>query len=149
MRLALVLSVFVTALTAASAASAIALRQSGGTALSLDRGRGVAWLVDRGSALGRIKRGSIRVTNLPGGSIHVGGWEHRRRTGRRTRVFWGRNLTFSIINGRWRVRLRGRGINVSAVAHGRLALAGRWGTYSIDYSDPQPWPRRKTAFPLD
>jgi len=137
-----------TALAAASPASAFSFRLAGGTAVSLQHGRGFARLQEHGSALGRIRRGRLRVTNLPGGRIHVGGWEHVRRVGPRTKVYRGRGLTFSIVGGRWRFRASGRGINVSAVARGKLVLEGTRGTYRLDYGRTRRWPRHARTFIL-
>ena len=151
MRRLVLLTIFAalaTALAAAPSASAFAFRLAGGTPVSLKHGKGYARLKEHGSALGRIRHGRLRVTNLPGGKISVGGWEHVRRVGPRTKVYRGYGVTFSILGGRWRIRAAGRGINVSAVVRGRLVLAGTTGIYQLNLGRARHWPRHRRTFVL-
>jgi hypothetical protein len=64
------------------------------------------------------------------------------------------HVTFRVFSsdGAWRVRSKGRGINVSGVVRGSLTLdganRGRTGTYSIGGSDFRPSPRTRHTYSL-
>jgi hypothetical protein len=55
-------------------------------------------------------------------------------------------------DGRWRIKLRGRGVNVSAVVRGALTLdganSGDPGLYAIDGGSLRSWPRTRRTFGL-
>ncbi len=76
-------------------------------------------------AFGNVRRGWIRVTNIPGGgspSGYVRGCESRsgRLSGRLYCA--GARLRFWVEDGPWRIRIKGRGVNVSAVMRGTVGL---------------------------
>jgi hypothetical protein len=118
--------------------------------VSLRGGHGTAVLAGSGTALGlKVARGSVRITDLPRGAhtvIHVTGAEHVVRVSRRTKVYRGRDMTFTVSYGRWRVGIRGAGIDVSASLRGRLTLRGIAGTYQIGSGPVRDWPRVRTSF---
>ena len=74
----------------------------------------------------------------------------RYRAVRKARTY----VTYRVFSfdGTWRVRVKGRGISVSVVVRGSLALAGvdtgRTGTYSIAGGDFLSRPRRLHTFSL-
>ncbi len=125
---------------------------SGGDSLSLSGGTGFAAVASRdGAIVGNLRRGAVRIVDLPRlekAKVEVTGCERLRRPNRRTWLCSGRRLSFSVINGNWQVRMRGVGINASAVLKGRLVLQGTAGTYSIRHADPKRWPRRARSFRL-
>jgi hypothetical protein len=97
--------------------------------LSVDQGRGVVTLDLRGSILGRLGTGTLRVTDLtprdPFGEIVTGkNLVAEERVGPRTVVYRGQGLRFRMLGGRYRIRLVGAGIAVSAVGRGAVVLDG-------------------------
>ena len=126
----LTLPLTLAALVLAASASALpssltSARVRGGEGLQLSAGRGYAVLGDRGVAFGNVRRGWIRITNVPGGgspSGYVRGCESR--SGRLSGSLYcsGTRLRFWVEDGPWRVRIKGSGINVSAVMRGRVGL---------------------------
>jgi hypothetical protein len=130
------------------------LRTPAGTdGVQLVNGRGFATFVSRqGAILGSVGRGRVTIQDFADGertSVKVFGCERRRRPAAGTRVCIGRHLRFVVRFGAWRVTMRGRDIDASAVVEGRLTLRGTAGTYSIGGSDPRRWPRSVERFELD
>lgn len=119
--------------------------------ISLERGRGLAALTVKGATLGSVRRGSVRVRDLPRGvktTIKVFGAEHVKRVDRHTKLYSGRGISFRVQGGWWQVRLIGRGINASAVARGVMVLAGSAGSYRINDGDRHAWPMARRSFSL-
>ena len=160
-RLACVAFVAVLGLAAVSSAAArpaggVSYRVPDSESFELRRGVGYAALWDRGSVLGRVVRGRVRVTNLAGGGAPSGwvrGCEHRSGRLVGTVICLGSNLRFWIHGGTWKIQLRGRGINVSGVVRGTLALdrrlppAGR-GIFAVGSGDFRRWPEELTFYRL-
>ncbi len=125
---------------------------AGGELVSLEGGRGYAAVTSRnGAMLGRVGAGRIVVKNFRRGTRterRLWGCEVRKRIARRTVLCAGRNLSFSVVDGRWRAILRGNWINASAVVEGRVMLRGTAGTYSIAGGTPRAWPRQPRMFRL-
>ena len=150
---ALLLGAFV--VPAALMAQRLPARTTGSVPLSLKSGRGVAIVKSRGALLGRVTAGRIVATP----NVTVRCWRHRARLASGLLRYRGLRAgcnykTFHVFSddGRWRVRVRGRGIDVSGVARGSLALnganTGRTGTYSIAGSRFRRWPRRLHTYSL-
>jgi hypothetical protein len=162
----LILPLTLAALAVAASASALpssstSARVRGGEGLHLSSGRGYAVFGDRGVAFGNVRRGWIRIINVPGGgspSGYVRGCESRagRLSGRLYCA--GSRLRFWVEDGPWRVRIKGRGINVSAVIRGRVGLDRtacsrrmfRHGkcTFEIGNGPARRWPARLRFFAL-
>jgi hypothetical protein len=124
-----------------------------GEPLALEDGRGRVMITSRvGAVIGTIERGRIGVVDYPRGAkteIELSGCETRRRPTPRLRVCIGHDITFSVVKGRWFVRLRGSGINASAVLEGSVSLIGRAGTYEVgEEGEPRRWPRILRSFRL-
>lgn len=144
------------ALAAAAFAEAAAAtaHAAGGESVELSRGRGYVVLGTHGAALGNVARGWIRVLDVAGGG-DPRGWVRgcERRSGRlagRLRCSGG-GLRFYVHEGTWRIRLGGRGINVSAVVRGRLGLDSAGCTrctYRISGGPPRVWPQTLRFFAL-
>ncbi len=120
-------------------------------AVSLRDGRGDVILKKRGTALGKIRRGWLRVTHLSTGAAPQGvvrGCDWRR--GRLSRVLEcrGRYLSFYIYGGVWRLRLHGRGIDASGVVRGAVSLVGTAGTYELGDERVYAWPSVWRTFRL-
>jgi hypothetical protein len=143
----LVLSLLALALPGAAHAQVPRVLAGEGESLSLSNGRGVAIAV----AHGTVTRGRIVISDLPRGdrtSIEVSGCERRRRVTRRTVACTGRDLSFSVIDGRWRATITGTGINASAVLEGAVTIKGTRGTYKLGEAEPRRWPRRARTLQL-
>jgi hypothetical protein len=147
------------ALTAAAAgeAATVTARTAGAESFQLYHGVGSAIVVRRGAVLGGMRRGKIRIVNLAGGPAPQGfvrGCEHRNGSWGGVLVCRGRDLRFLVHDGTWRLRLRGRGIDVSGVVRGRLSLGplsaavGSSGSYSIGDGPRRPWPSAWQTFRL-
>jgi hypothetical protein len=126
--------------------------------LSVDQGRGVVTLDLRGVVLGRLGNGSLRVTDVtprdPFGEIVTGrNLLAEERVGPRTVIYRGQGLRFRMLGGRYRVRLAGTGIDVSAVGRGVVALDGErkgdesTGLYSVTGADCEVEPALCTPLP--
>jgi len=122
-----------------------------GGLLALENGRGTAIVVSRdGAMLGTVARGRIAIVDLPRGertTVELSGCERRHRY-RRTVVCSGRDLSFSVYEGRWRATLVGSGINASAVIEGSVTLKGTGGTFKLGEADARRWPRLARTFRL-
>jgi hypothetical protein len=115
---------------------------AGGT-LSLRDGVGSADVIARGGVLGQIARGRVLIRDFrdrEGTDINVWGEEWRRVIDARTTVYGGTDLRFRALDGAWRVRMRGRGIDASAAGRGSVTLAGVGGTFSVDGGPFRAWP---------
>ena len=114
-----------------------------GARLSLADGRGTAAVHSRsGSLLGTVRRGRITVLNRPVGArttVRFWGCEERRRPTPRKTVCIGQGLRVSVLNGSWVTTLKGRRVNASAVAEGRLRIRGQRGTFEIE-GVTRTWP---------
>ncbi len=152
-RIALLIAVAALALAPSAHAQFERAAAAGGQSLTLEDGRGYAIVTSSsGTILGSVGRGRLVVTNYRRGArtkISLSGCDTRTRINRRTVVCAGRGLSFSVVDGRWRVLLRGTRINASAVVVGSVTLEGIEGTYAIgDLDDERPWPESARTFRL-
>ena len=150
-RLSLLTLFLLLALAPAAQAQVPRVLEGEGDTLSLTNGRGTAIAVSRdGAMLGTVVRGRIAIVDLPRGDrteVEVSGCERRRRI-RRTVVCTGRELSFSVVDGRWRATIIGTGINASAVLEGAVTLKGTRGRYQLGDVDARRWPRTARTLQL-
>ena len=120
-----------------------------GTGIELVDGLGRASIKVQGAGLGSLEVGRIVITDFvraDGTEIAVWGADWQRRLNDRAVEYGGRDLRFRVFGGRWRVWIKGVGINASAVGRGTLALGpyskrGRSeGTYAIGGDEAVAWP---------
>ena len=151
-------SLFVTGIAAvfllpsASTGPAATARVAGSETISLQRGQGYAVIASRGAVIGTVAHGWVRVVDLPGGGAphgYVRGCE--ARAGRLSGRLYcrGRDLRLFVYDGTWRVRVAGRGINVSGRIRGSLGLdraEGGTGVYSIAGARYRRWPAELRFF---
>ncbi len=112
--------------------------------LAIVDGRGTIVVKGRGALLGRIDRGSLQITDLSPNDQ----WSPRVNGVPRGRLFTirGREINFYVPGGRYRVSIRGEGVNISArgagvaVLDGQPDLAGSTGTYAVGDGPAQPLP---------
>jgi hypothetical protein len=171
--------VWLTALVLALAAPAVAFAvvgsgQDDGT-LSVKAGVGKVYLNFNGSAVGRVQRGSIRVTDpvaSDGLGFDFSGCDVERDRSDTTtnkndtiKICKGDNIRFRAIGGRYQIAIGGmtsfspgKGIYLSAVGQGSTSLNGAGddpslnvpsdGTYSLNDGPYKSLPNDPTTFPL-
>jgi hypothetical protein len=112
--------------------------------LEVTDGRGVITVKGRGALLGRLDRGSLTIVDLTPNdqwSPRVNGVPRGRLVGMR-----GRDVSFYIPAGRYRVVVRGEGINISARGSGWAQLdaqpdaTGAAGAYTVGDASPEQLP---------
>jgi hypothetical protein len=116
--------------------------------LEVTDGRGVISIKGRGALLGRLDRGSLTIVDLTPNDQ----WSPRVNGVPRGRVtsFRGKDATFYVPAGRYRIVVRGEGINISARGAGVAVLdgepdpTGETGTYTVGDSDPIAIPGEST-----
>jgi hypothetical protein len=148
-RFAVLLVAVAVAASMAGAAHGAVAKTSGAVSLQLAEGAGFAKVRNRGTFIGRVKRGKIVATP----NVNVNGCESRSDTNDNMIRCRGREITFNTVGaGRWRLKLRGRGIYGSGFVHGCLVLDGRdtgsTGTYQRGGEGPHAWPRFRRRFTL-
>jgi hypothetical protein len=162
--------VWLTALVILLAAPAVAFAFSGGGqddgTLSVKAGVGKVYLNFNGSAVGRVQRGSIRVTDpvaTDGLGFEFSNCDIEQDKSATTtsktdtiKVCRGDNIRFRAISGKYQIAIAGAGINLSAVGHGTLGLNGAGdapdvfsdGTYSLNDGPYKSLPNLLTPFTL-
>jgi len=116
--------------------------------LAIVDGRGTIVVKGRGALLGRLDRGVLQITDLSPSDQ----WSPRVNGVPRGRLFTirGRDISFYVPGGRYRVSIRGEGINVSArgagvaVLDGQPDATGSTGTYAVGDDPAQPLPSEPT-----
>ena len=139
----------VVAVVASMAGAAHGAKTPGAVSLQLYEGAGFAKVRNGGNFIGRVRRGKIVATR----NVTLSGCESRKQVGGNMTRCRGRSITFNTVSaGRWRVRLRGRGISASGFVRGCLVLdarnSGDTGSYSRGDGDWHAWPRPRTRFAL-
>jgi hypothetical protein len=112
--------------------------------LEITDGRGVITVKGRGALLGRVDRGSLTVVDL----TPADQWSPRVNGIPRGKVssMRGRDITLYVPAGRYRIVVRGEGINLSARGSGTVVLDGQpdptgaTGSYAMGDDAPQPIP---------
>ena len=143
------------AVSAALSAQATLARTPGSVSLSLKSGHGLAVIGSHGALLGRVRAGKIVVTP----DFVVRCWKYRTKLASGLIRYRGRaegcayiTLHVGSQDGAWRLRIRGRGINVSGVVRGSLLLdgvnSGSTGLYSISGRQYRAWPRSAHTYSL-
>ncbi len=142
------LAVFLGTATVAAARPVIRTDKDNGIELVDGNGRTTIGL--RGALIGSVGNGWVWVTDLPGKvetDIFVVGDDESFQIDAQTTVYHGDNIRFRVFRGRWRVRIKGNDINVSAVGDGTVGLAGK-GRYSVAGGPYRPWPLEWRTFRL-
>ncbi len=140
--------IFVLAAIAGPAAAVAAGRSAGDGAFELRSANGTVILTGKGVLWGQLDNGSLRVTDpttATAPSLLVSGAEHTRPVGENVTVYWGSNLTFREIGGKYRIRFKGAGLDLTAIGSGTADLTGdpttaTDGSFAIDSGKRQPVP---------
>jgi hypothetical protein len=158
MRKAAVLVLLAGLLAAPAAASLVA--GMGDERLSISDARGLVRIEGKGALIGRLDKGLVTVTDLSPLDVNdpiVYGCDEEWFRGP-AYFCRGEDIRYRLIGGRWRVAIRGAGIDVSAAARGRVLLDGD-GIYTGVYStsgvdcrlaaeECEPVPEEETSFML-
>jgi hypothetical protein len=138
--------------------AALAGDTPGDGTLSVKRGRGTITINFKGTVIGRIN-GKIQVRDfkpLDGIDPQLVGCRGKvRRPVLGISVCRGRNVSFRILDGRYRVYLQGVAIFLSAVGHGSVMLDGNGdlgtndGVMSFNDGPYESLPDFPTTFPLE
>lgn len=120
-------------------AAALASRAAvGDGTLSVEGASGTVIVQARGAVIGRVASGTVVIADLSPGDDNdpvVWGAQFRRQTGPGTIVYRGRNITFRLIGGGFRVTVKGSGISISVVGRGDAFLDGDAGVFSTSGAD--------------
>lgn len=135
------------ALTLAVGVATGAAKGPGGS-LSIEDGRGVVQVTGKGVVVGRVDRGSLRITDL----TPADQWSPYVNGVPRGRVVWlkGHDISFRISAGRYRLVASGEGVSISARGTGVAVLdgdpdpVGDTGFYSVGDAPPAPLPFEAT-----
>jgi len=112
--------------------------------LAIEDGRGSVTIGGKGVLVGRMEKGSLEILDLSGGdqwSPRVWGIPRGK-----TVTLRGKNVSFYIPGGRYRLSAKGTGISISARGSGWVSLlgdpdpVGDTGTYAIGDDTPGPLP---------
>jgi len=154
MRRFLPFAVLAAALALPSAATAVPRGAADGT-LSLREARGTITISARGGVIGSFAKGSVTISDpIEGdGTGPVVTGENWSKVRDATTTTWGgTRVRFRIIGGAFRVRVQGRGINLSLVGKGNVTLKGAGtdndGSYAVNGGEYSPIPDFLLAFPL-
>jgi hypothetical protein len=122
--------------------------------VSVRTGRGEIVLQVRGAVIGRMTAGKLTLTDdapydeqAPDVRGRLRG--HPRQLSDATTVYQGRQIRFRVMDGSYRLKIDGTGINLSAVGHGWVVLQGdvRYenpGTYSLNGQPYEQIPYERT-----
>jgi len=122
----------------------LASAQASGEALSIEDGRGTVTIGGKGVLVGRMEKGSLEIIDLSAGdqwSPRVYGIPRGK-----TVTLRGKNVSFYIPGGRYRLTAKGVGISISARGAGWVSLdgdpdaVGDTGTYAIGDDAPGALP---------
>ena len=115
-----------------------------GGSLSIEDGRGLIQVTGKGVLVGRMDKGSLEIVDLSANDQ----WSPRVSGIPRGRVvsLRGKNVSFYVPGGRYRLTAKGVGISISARGAGTVLLTGDpdpvgyTGTYAIGDATPAPLP---------
>jgi hypothetical protein len=154
MRRLLTFAVLALALVLPAGAAARTSGSNDGT-LSVKDARGIITIQARGGVIGSFATGKVTISDPidgDGTGPIVSGAERHREIGDTTDVYAGDRVRFRLIGGTFRVVVRGRGINLSAVGKGSVILNGFGtdddGSYSVNGSEFNPIPAFALPFQL-
>lgn len=149
------LPVALLAILAFPAGSAASERAATDGTLSVKDGRGTVVVAARGGVIGSFAQGRVTIVDPVDGDGTgpiVTGDEWSRDVSGTTTTWGGKQVRFRLIGGFFRIKIQGRGINLSVVGKGTVTLDGAGtdddGTFSVNGGDYVPIPDFLLPFPL-
>lgn len=145
------LALILLVLTVSVGMATAAVRTPGGS-LEIKEGRGSFQVTGKGVILGRIEKGTLKIVDL----TPADQWSPWVNGVPRGKNFWikGRNITFRLSAGRYRIIASGDGVSVSARGTGAAVMdgdpdaVGDTGTFRIGDSQLDPVPDETTKAPF-
>ena len=134
------------AVMASDPTRAPAVKGAPSASLSVEDGRGVIQITGSGVLVGRMDKGSLEIVDLSATdqwSPRVYGIPRGK-----TVTLRGKNVSFYVPGGRYKLTAKGTGISISARGSGAVALdgdpdpVGDTGTYAVGDAAPVPVPAR-------
>lgn len=131
-------------LLALAAPAGVGAGSSATGSLQVVEARGTVKITARGAVIGKLDRGQLQIVDLSPNdqwSPRVNGVPRGKVVGLR-----GRDVNFFVPGGRYRLVVRGEGINLSARGEGLATLdgepgpTGEAGTYAVGDDLPEPLP---------
>jgi len=123
--------------------------------LSVRDARGTITIAARGGVVGSFAQGRVTITDPVDGDGTgpiVTGDEWSKERSETTTTWGGTRVRFRIIGGAFKIRISGRGINLSVVGRGTITLNGAGteddGSYATNGSDYTLIPDFLFSFPL-
>ena len=123
--------------------------------LSVKDGRGTVVVAARGGVIGSIAQGRVTIVDPVDGDGTgpiVTGDNWSRDVSDTTTTWGGKTVRFRLIGGFFRIKIQGRGINLSVVGKGTVTLDGAGtdndGTFSVNGGDYVSIPDFLLPFPL-
>jgi hypothetical protein len=129
-----------------------AVKAATGGSLSVEEGRGMVQVTGKGVLVGRMDKGSLEIVDLSATdqwSPRVYGIPRGK-----TVTLRGKNVSFYVPGGRYKLTARGTGISISARGTGTVVLdgdpdpVGDTGTYALGDAAPGPVPAETTKLPF-
>ena len=133
------------------------VRNTGDGTLSIMNGHGTFTVNAKGGVIGSFVKGRVIITDpIPGDGtgpiVSLSGDDWHKDRGDTTDVYGGTKIRFRLIGGMFRIKVIGRGVNLSVVGKGQATLNGDGtpddGSYSVNGSDYQPVPFDPSTFTL-
>ena len=150
-----ILTFAVLAALALPAASAAHPRGSTDGTISVREARGTITISGRGGVIGSFAKGSVTINDPidgDGTGPVVTGEDWSKERDATTTSWGGTRVRFRNIGGAFKIRVQGRGINLSFVGKGSVTLKGAGtdadGTYAVNGGEYSPIPAFPFAFPL-
>ncbi len=130
------------------AGAAVGAAQAPGGSLLIDDSRGIVEISGSGVLVGRMERGSLKIIDL----TPVDQWSPRVYGIPRGKVVTlrGKNVSFYVPGGRYKIVARGVGVSISARGTGIVRLigvpdpVGATGTYAVGDDEPEAIPDKAT-----
>ncbi len=128
------------ALLALPAAALAARADKGDGVFELKGANGVFILTGRGVVLGQMDKGTVRVQDISpnDGQQPLVSAEHSKPTDDPTAtLYWGNDTHFKVTGGKYKLRFKGSGIDLTAIGVGSADVTGNalsldTGTWSLD-----------------
>jgi hypothetical protein len=122
-------------------------RASGDGTVLIKDGVGKVTIVAKGGVIGRFGQGVLTVRD-PNPDDNIGeivtGAERTHEVNGYVTKYWGKDVRFRYIGGKFTITIVGSDVDLSAIGKGTVELVGAGtaddGTYSLNDSKPQPLP---------